>query len=206
MCLPIFIQVLAYLILFGDRTLNRKIGLITVIVAGALMISVIFNLHYYVNLRRENENVLNTIRARALWTYAAEAGMVALHLEEYLQTQNYNIYKEATWAIYRAKVQADILSKGVSEETGLMYYELKRTAWALENYLIFQNGALNTTNTANVETIIQLLRAIKDAIKSDLDHLENEDPLEHIETLSRLGISPGVDEVINYCQQIQDIV
>jgi len=54
--------------------------------------------------------------------------MVALHLEEHLQTQNYNIYKEATGAIYSAKVQADILSKEVSEETGLMYCELKRTA------------------------------------------------------------------------------
>ncbi len=87
-----------------------------------------------------------------------------------------------------------------------MYCELKRTAWALENYLVFQNGALNTTNTTKVETIIQLLRAIKDVLISDFDHLENEDPLEHLEKLSRLDIVPGIDEAISYCLQMQEVV
>lgn len=190
--------------MFGDEDLNNKVNFVIAIVVGALIISVIFNLHYYVNLRVENENVLHNMRARALWTYGAEVGMVAHYLEEYLQTQDYDIYKEATWAIYRAKMQGDILTQRTNEESELMYHELKRTAWTLEGYFVHNHyGPINTTE---VETIIHSLRAISNAITSDFDLLRNEDPLEHLEEYSRLGIGPGVDEVINYCQQIQEIV
>lgn len=58
------IQVIAYSILLVYKDLNKKIVFVTVIVSVALIISVIFNLHYSVNLRRENENVLRTIRSR----------------------------------------------------------------------------------------------------------------------------------------------
>jgi hypothetical protein len=198
-------QVLTYSILSGEEDLNRKLVIATVIVAGALIISLAFNLHYYVNLRRENQNMINTIRARALWTYGAEIGMVAIYLEEYLDTLNFDIIdQEVHWAIYRAKVQADLLKEGLTEDSGLMYYELSRTIRTLENYFVYD--VYGPVNATKVEFIIQSLKAIKNTITSDFDIIENEDPLDHLEKYSRLGIGLSVDEVINYCQQIQEVV
>lgn len=181
--------------------MSNKVNFVIAIVVGALIVSVIFNLHYYVNLRVENENVLHNMRARALTGYGSEVGLVAHYLEEYLETEDFDIiWPEIGWSIHRATVQADILTQGLSEESGLMYYELKRTAWNLWSYFYYPEiyGPFNTTE---VEIIAQALSAISDAF-IDLYSIQNEDPLEVLEEPPR----PGVDALINYCQQIQEIV
>jgi len=170
------------------------------VLAIALIISVIFNLHYYVNLRIKNENVLHTIRARALWTYGAEAYMIVHHFGEYLQTLNNDTYQEAQWAIYRLTVAGDALTQGVNEESGTMYYELKRTADRMEWCFVHDpSGRMNTTK---IDLTLEPLNQISQAVTGPFDHLKNKDPIAHLED-SRAG---GVDEVINYCRQIQEIV
>jgi len=67
------------MLLIGDEDLNNNKTIFAIsIVVGALIISVILNLHYYVNLRRESENVLHNMRARALASYGGE--VVKLHI------------------------------------------------------------------------------------------------------------------------------
>ena len=167
------------------------------VLAIALIISVIFNLHYYVNLHIKNENILHTIRARALWTYGSEVSVMAYFLNEYLETLDYDLIdKEVNWGIARAIREADIFTQGLSEDSGLMYYELSRTARALENYFVWEiYGSLNTTK---IETIAQALEGIPVAFFG-FDMLKNKDPLEYL--------SPSeVGEVISYCRQIQETV
>jgi hypothetical protein len=183
----------------------NKIKFVIAIVFGLLIISVIFNVHYYVNLRRQNENVLHNMRGRALWTYASEVVTVAYFLDEYLETLDSDLLdKEVSWGIARAMREADILIQGLSEDSGLIYYELRRTAWALESYFVgpYARARINTTKVA---TIAQALRAIHDPFV-DFDMLKNEEPIERLEEYSRAGFCISVDEVISYCQQIQEIV
>ena len=181
----------------GDEKLNRKTIFLRAVVPCALIISLSFNLHYYVNLRTENENVVNTMRTKALAVYGSEVAAIAYFLEEYLNTLNLDLIdKEVSWGIARAEWEAGIFMKGLDEDSGLMYYELSRTAKTLENYFVWNiYGPLNATK---IETMAQLLSAIGAAF-TGFDHIENQDPLKH------LG-PPSVDEVINYCRQIQAVV
>jgi len=185
--------------LFGDEDLNSKVNFVIAIV-GALIISVVFNLHYYVNLRREDENVLHNMRARALAVYGGEVSAVAYFLEGYLDTLNLDLVEqEVAWGIARTEWAAEICTQGLSENSGSMYYKLYGTARELENYFVWQiYGPINTTK---VEIIAQALSAISDAF-AGFDLIRNKDPLEALEEPPR----PGVDTVINYCQQIQEIV
>jgi len=169
------------------------------VVVGALIISLLFNLHYYATLRVENENLLHTIRARALWTYGDEAGRVADLLEEWLETQNFDIYEEALSAIYRTGVQAGILTQGLSEESAPMYYELKSTAWTLHHYFWFALGP-GAINLTKVGIFAQALDSIGSTISlGSFDVIKNKDPLE---VLSQSDIN----KIVNCCQQIQEMV
>jgi hypothetical protein len=183
--------------LTGDEDLgNKKIIFATSTIVGALVISVMLNLHYYVNLRRENESVLHNMRAWALASYGSEAVTAAYFLEEYLETLDLDIIdEEVAWGIFRAELEADICTQGLSEDSGLMYYELRRTTHVLENYFVWGDKTFNTTK---VETIAQSLRVIGYAF-AGFDLLTNKDPLEEL--------SPsGVDTVNNYCRKIQETV
>lgn len=175
---------------------NKKIIFVKSVVVGALVISVILNLYYYVSLSRENENILNNMRARALASYGGEVAAVAYFLEEYLETLDLELIdKEVSWGLWRAELEAEICIQGLSKDSGLMYYELRLTAFKLRNYFDFESGYLNITN---VETISQLLYALSGAFFG-FEAVQNKDPLE--------VLSPsGVNKVINYCQQIQEIV
>ena len=169
----------------------------TAIVVGALIISVIFNLHYYVNLRIDNENVLHNMRARALASYASEVVTVAYFLEEYLETLDINIIdKQVSWGIARAVVEADICTQGVSEDSAPLYYELRKTAHVMENY--FVHDLYGPINATKVESIAELLYKIGSPF-AGFDLLKNKDPLKNL-------YNSDVNEVISYCRQIQEIV
>lgn len=186
------------MLLIGDEDLNNNKTIFAIsIVVGALIISVILNLHYYVNLRRESENVLHNMRARALASYGGEVVTIAYFLEEYLETSDLDIIdKQVSWGIARAQWEADICIQGLSEGSGLMYYELRHTVHVLENYFVWKiNGPLNKTK---VENIAQSLYVIGTTF-SGFDLLKNKDPLEMLS-------SSSVDTVNNYCRQIQEIV
>lgn len=174
---------------------NRTI-FVTSIVIVALVVSLMFNLHYYVNVSRKNENVLHNMRARALASYGGEVAAVAYFLEEYLETLDLDIIdKEVSWGVARAEWEADICCQGLSRDSGLMYYELRETAFQLTIYFVWGSAPFNTTKVKIIaEALYQIGRAF-----SGLDMIQNEDPLNNLFQLS-------VDEVIGYCRQIQEIV
>ncbi len=174
---------------------NRTI-FVTSIVIVALVVSLMFNLHYYVNLRRENENVLNNMRSLALSAYGGEVVEVAYFLEEYLETLDLDIIdKEVSWGLGKAEWEAEICCQGLSRDSGLMYYELRETAFQLNRYFEFSGGVFNTTK---VKIIAEALYQIGHAFWG-LDMIQNEDPLNNL-------FQSSVDEVIGYCRQIQEIV
>lgn len=169
--------------------------------AGALITLAIFS-GYQMNLLKEKENALNNMRARALWTLGSEMAGVAHFLHECVDTLDYElITKEVRWAVARMVRETYICKQGLSEDSGLMYYELSRMAWHLEHYFLYTEEPFNITN---VETIANLLPKIAEAF-GDFDMLRNKNPIEYLEELSRAGITPSVDEVIDYCKQIQEI-
>jgi len=174
---------------------NRTI-FVTSIVIVALVVSLMFNLHYYVNISRENENVLNNMRGLALSAYGGDVIEVAYFLEEYLETLNLDIIdKEVSWGIRRVEIEADICCQGLSRDSGLMYYELRETAFQLERYFRFSRGLFNTTK---VKIIAGALYQIGHAFWG-LDIIDGKDPLDRL-------YQSSVDEVISYCRQIQEIV
>ena len=181
----------------GDEDLNNKIKFVIAIVIGALIISVIFNVHYYVNVRIENKNVLHNMRARALASYSGEVVTVANFLEEYLKTLDHNIIdKQVSWGIARAVIEADICTQGVIEDSAPLYYELRKTARSLENYFVHElYGPINATK---VKRIVELLYETGSPF-AGFDLLKNEDPLENL-------YNSDVNTVINNCRQIQEIV
>ena len=175
---------------------NRTI-FVTSIVIVALIVSLMFNLHYYVNLSRENKNVLHNIRARALASYGSEVVAVAYFLEECLETLDLDIIdKEVSWGLWRAEIEADVCCQGLSRDSGLMYYELRETAFQLTNYFVW--GSSGVFNTTKVEIIAEALYHIGYSF-SGLDHIQNKDPLDCL-------YQSSMDEVIGYCRQIQEIV
>lgn len=183
--------------MIGDEDLNNKKTVFAIsIVVGALVISVVLNLHYYVSLGRENENVIHNMRARALASYGGEVVAIAYFLEEYFDTLDLDIIdKEVSWGIARARWEAAICTQGLSEDSGLMYYELRHTVHVLESYFVWKiYGPLNKTE---VENIAQS-RYIIGTTFSGFYVLKNKDPLE---VLSQTD----VDNVINHCRQIQGI-
>lgn len=181
--------------------MNIRVSFVIGIVVGALMVSAIFS-YWRVNMLREKENILHNMRAQALWTFGSEVVTVAYFLDEYVKTMDYDLIdKEVTWGIERAIREANICKQGLSENSGLIYYELGRTAWKLESYFVWGRSI----NISRVQTTAQLLYDIGDAF-SDFDLLKNKNPLEHLEELSRAGITPSVDEIIDCCKQIQEIL
>lgn len=174
---------------------NRTI-FVTSIVIVALIVSLMFNLHYYVNVSRENENVLNNMRSLALATYSGDVVGVAYFLEEYLETLDYDIIdKEVSWGLGKAEWEADICCQGLSRDSGLMYYELRETAFQLANYFVGPNSPFNTTKVKIIaETLYQIGRAFW-----GLDIINGKDPLDRL-------YQSRIDEVVGYCRQIQEIV
>jgi len=174
---------------------NRTI-FVTSIVIVALIVSLMFNLHYYVNLSRENENVLNNMRSLALSAYGGEVVAVAYFLEEYLETLDLDIIdKEVSWGLGKAEWEAEICCQGLSRDSGLMYYELRETAFQLNRYFELSGGLFNTTKVKIIaETLYKIGRAFW-----GLDIIDNKDPLDRLHQSS-------VDEVIGYCRQIQETV
>ena len=126
--------------------INKKIIFAKSVLVGSLVISVILNLHYYVNMHQENQNVLCNMRARALASYGSEVVTVAYFLEEYLATLNLDIIdKEVSWGLVRAEWEAEICTQGLSEDSGIMYYELRSTASKLTGYFVWGSESFNTT-------------------------------------------------------------
>jgi len=175
--------------------------ILTILVS--LIVFLFVNHNYYVNVRIQNENALHTMRARALYIYGAEANLIVYHFEEYLQTLDNDTHKEAGWAIYRLTIAGEALIQGVSEESGAMYYELKRTADSMEWNFVWDFSIRK--NTTMIDLVKQPLHQISEAFIGSFDMIENKDPIEHLEELSQLGITPNANEVIGYCEQIQEI-
>ena len=175
----------------------KKREILNYVLIVALIVALLTSTYYYVNLRIKNENILHTIRARALETYGAEVERIAHYLREYLETFDSDIYQEAEWALYRAKLQAEICTQGLSEDSGLIYYELSRTANTLRGYFVY--GYYGPINTTKVETIAQALDVIGRTLIVGVAGAKNVDPLEYLS-------QSEVNEVINYCRQIQEIV
>ena len=174
---------------------NRTI-FVTSIVIVALVVSLMFNLHYYVNVSRENEKVLNNMRSLALATYGGDVVAVAYFLEEYLETLDLDIIdKEVSWGLGKAEWEADICCQGLIRDSGLMYYELRETAFQLANYFVGPNSPFNTTK---VKIIAEALYQIGYAFFG-LDITDGKDPIDRLH-------QSGVDKVIGYCRQVQEIV
>jgi len=182
----------------GDRKLSRKAIFLIAVAVGALIISLSYNV-YYENKRVENENLLHTIRANALWTYGNEILEAAYDLEEYLETQSYDIYQRVTLTMYRAGVQGNILTQGLTEESAQMYYELKEAAWTVYHYFVSALANVGPFNLTTVGLFAQALDSIYSAINwGNFLTVINKNPLE---VLSQTDI----DEIIYYCQQIQEM-
>ena len=169
----------------------------------AILVSLIVFLYVNHNVRIQNENALHTMRARALYIYGAEANIIGYYFEEYLQTLDNDIYNKAGWAIHRLTIAGDALIQGVSEESGAMYYELKRTADNMEWNFVYDPYI--PKNTTIIDLVKQPLHEISEAFIGDFSRLKNKDPIEYLEELSQLGIRPNANEVIGYCEQIQEI-
>jgi len=183
----------------GDKKLSRKVKLLIAVIVGALIISLSFN-RYYENKRVENENLLHTIRASALRTYGYEVLEAAYDLKEYLETESYDIYQRVTTTMYRSGMLGNILTQGLTEEAAPMYYELKEAAWTV--HLYFSRAAIHF-GPFNLTTIGVFAQAL-DSISSTMNRgnflsIIDKDPLE---VLSQTEI----DEIIHYCQQIQEMV
>jgi hypothetical protein len=174
--------------------LRNRIIFVTSIVIVALIVSLMFNLHYYVNISRENKKVLHNMRALALASYGSEVVVVAYFLEQYLETLDLDIIdKEVSWGLWRAEIEADVCCQG---DSGLMYYELRKTAFQLMNYFVW--GLNAPFNTTKVEIIAEALYHIGYSFNG-LDIIQNKDPLDRL-------YQSSIDEVIGYCRQIQEIV
>jgi len=178
--------------------LRNRIIFVTSIVIVALIVSLVFNLHYYVNVSRENENVLNNMRSLALATYGGEVVEVAYFLEEYLETLDLDIIdEEVSWGLWKAEIEAEICCQGLSRDSGLMYYELRETAFQLTRYFVWGSAPFNTTK---VKIIAEALYQIGYAFSGlDIRDGDGEDPFDRL-------YQSSVDEVIGYCRQIQEIV
>ena len=175
---------------------NRTI-FVTSIVIVALIVSLMFNLHYYVNVSRENEKVLNNMRSLALAAYGSEVVEVAYFLEKFIESQNYTIIREEVrWGLWRAEREADVCCQGLSRDSGLIYYELRKTADQLTNHFVW--GSHAPFNTTRVKIIADTLFEIGYAF-SGLSIIDNKDPLDRL-------YQSSIDEVIGYCRQIQEIV
>ena len=179
----------------GLELLNRKTGLVLIILIGILILSVALNLHYYVNIARANENVFNTMRSQALVVYSGEISAVAYFLGKYVETSDYELIdKEVAWGVQRAIWLSELCVKGLTRDVGLLYYELFDTAWVLDICIVDATSPLNMTM---IEAIIPLLTTIAHSFFG-FDIETNQDPLE------RLSQSE-FDEVINACRQVQEI-
>ena len=179
----------------GANLISRK--LVTVIVSSFLIVSLILNLHFYVNLNKESENNFNNIRARALATLGSELATMAYFLDRFVSTMNYSIiHEEIKWAIPRAGWEVDICTQGLSENSALLYYELRRTISFMESYFVFHSyGTLNTTK---VQQITPLLRQIANSF-AGLYLLKDQDPIRNLS-------NSDAETVISNCQQVQDII
>lgn len=170
----------------------RRIVFTIVIVVLAL--SVTFG-WYYLNLRAQNQNTLNNMRARSLAAYGSEMVTISFFLEKYLETLDLDIiHQEVRWSIPRAIWEADSCVQGLDPDSGLIYYELKGAALALRFFFVDNNGY---ENTSKVQSIIQLLTSIGEPF-SGLDILENEDPLQHL-------MGSDVGTIVNLCEQLIEV-
>jgi len=183
---------------------NRRIIIYALILAILVSLIIFLYVNYYVNVRIQNENALNTMRGRALYIYGAEANLIVYHFEEYLQTLDNDTYKEARWAIHKLTIAGDALIQGVSEESGAMYYELKRTADSMD-WKFGHNPSIRK-NTTIIDLVKQPLHQISEACLRYSEGVKNKDPIEYLEELSQLYDKPNANEVIGYCEQIQEIL
>ncbi len=183
----------------GDKKLSRKVKLLIAVIAGALIISLSFN-RYYENKRVENENLLHAIRASTLRTFGYEVLEAAYDLKEYLETESYDIYQRVTLTMNRAGMLGNILTQGLTEEAAQMYFELKEAAWTVNHYFVSALAYVGPFNLTTVGVFAQALDSISSTMnRGNFLSIIDKDPLE---VLSQTEI----DEIIHYCQQIQEMV
>jgi ABC-type glycerol-3-phosphate transport system permease component len=88
---------MAYYVSWWFRLSIRRIFFAIVIVV--LVLSVTLSWHH-LNLRAQNQNTLNNMRARTLASYGSEIVTMAFFLEEYLKTLDPDIIQqEVRWGI-----------------------------------------------------------------------------------------------------------
>ncbi len=183
----------------GDKKLSRKVKLLIAVIVGALIISLSFN-RYYENKRVENENLLHAIRASTLRTFGYEVLEAAYDLKEYLETESYDIYQRVTLTMNRAGMLGNILTQGLTEEAAQMYFELKEAAWTVNHYFVSALAYVGPFNLTTVGVFAQALDSISSTMnRGNFLSIIDKDPLE---VLSQTEI----DEIIHYCQQIQEMV
>ena len=171
---------------------TRRIILIIVIVVLALSITFSW---YHLDVRAQNQNTLNNMRARSLSSYGSEIVTISFFLEKYLETLDLDIiHQEVRWGIPRAIWEADSCVQGLDPDSGLIYYELKGVALALQFFFVDNNGYENATN---VQSIIQLLTSIGEPF-SGLYILENKDPLQNL-------AGSDVNTIVNLCEQLIEL-
>ena len=186
------------------KNIRMIVYALILIIIVSLIVFLYVNHNYYVNVRIQNENALHTMRGRALYIYGAEANLIVYHFEEYLQTLDNDTHKEAGWAIHRLTIAGEALIQGVSEESGAMYHELKRTADSMEWKFVHEFSIRK--NTTMIDLVKQPLHQISEACIRSFSMLKNKDPIEYLEEKSQLGDTPNANEVIGYCEQIQEIL
>ncbi len=174
----------------GGQTLNLKVVSATLTIA--LVVSFAFNLNYYLNLRVQDNNTVNNMRAKALYIYGYKFGSLAYHLEKYATTSEPDIRQEMMSDL---KVLGEVVNLLIQGPRQPFYDVLVYTASAAGDFIEFQLARANATLVADV---VELLREIGSAFW-EIDLLKDEDPIQH------LG-SSTINTVTSKCEQLQALV
>lgn len=180
----------------GGLTLNLKVVSATLIIA--LVVSLAFNLNYYLNLRVQDSNTVNNMRAKALYIYGYKFSSLAYHLEKYATSLESDVREEMEGDLEVLGEVAGLLLQGPRQP---FYDVLVHAVGAVGGFVEFQKyfidgfAVINATLAANV---VELLRQIGHTFW-DFDALKDEDPIQHLS-------SSTINTVTSKCEQLQALV
>ena len=181
------------------RNVSRIRSVAVKIALLALVVSLAFDVYYFVVIRAENEKAVNNMRSIALAVYGYEISNGAHFLEVLVNTGNYSWRDIARREFYKAWQQGELLLQGLPEDTHSFYTVLRDNAFFLDATFGFTSGPYNMTK---IMTVVQLLQEINNAFFS-LEIVRTADTGR--DPLERMGES-RVNSVIANCEQIHEIL
>lgn len=164
----------------------------------ALVVSLAFNLNYYLNLRVQDNNTTNNMRAKALYIYGYKFDTLAYHLEKYATWLESDIREEMEGDLKVLGEVASLLMQGPRQP---FYDVLVSAVGAAGTFIEFHKYFIDgfaVINATLVGDVVELLREIGSPFW-DLNAIKDEDPIQH------LG-SSTINTVTSKCEQLQALV